>query len=578
MNNVIFIFFRRMRQPLLTLVVAYSVAVLGLVLIPGQDGDGNVWHMDFFHAFYFVSYMATTIGFGEIPYAFTDAQRIWVLLSIYATVIGWLYAIGTLLTLVQDKSFQEAITERRFTRRIKQLKEPFYIVCGYGETGEALVSVLSERNQSVVVIDSNPEIINILQLANLRQYVPGLHADASMPIHLMEAGLEHALCQGVIAVTNDNEANLQIAVTSKLLNPDLKVICRSDSHEIEANMSSFGTDYIIDPFDTFAIHLATVIQSPALYLLNQWLTGVRYQSLCHPVYPPQTGLWIVCGYGRFGKTVYQQLRDSGIKPIVIEATPEKTGLVDAGIADDDWILGWGTEAATLEKAGVRNAVGLVAGTDNDSNNLSIIMTAKELNPDLFIVARNNLADNERLFGAINAEIIMHPSSIIANKIRVLLATPLLYAFMGLAVKQSNAWASDMVSRVSMLVKEQVPEIWELDINDEQAHAVTKMIDDGVEVTLAHLLADSRQRERKIYGIPLLLLREGMLTLLPDENTVLRKDDHLLMCGRLSSFYQMEWTLQNEAALDYVITGNAQSRSWFWKLITKNSDEKNSKIL
>ncbi|RKZ86486.1 MAG: potassium transporter TrkA, partial [Gammaproteobacteria bacterium] len=335
MNTIIFIFFRRMRQPLLTLVIAYSIAVLGLVLIPGQDSDGNVWHMGFFHAFYFVSYMATTIGFGEIPYAFTDAQRIWVLFSIYATVIGWLYAIGTLLTLVQDKSFQEAITERRFAHRIKQLKEPFYIVCGYGETGEALVSVLTERNQNVVVIDSNPNINNILQMANLRQYVPGLHGDASRPIHLLEAGLEHPLCQGVIAVTNDNEVNLQVAVTSKLLHPDIKVICRADSHEVEDNMSSFGTDYIIDPFDTFAIHLATVIQSPALYLLNQWLTGVRYQSLCHPVYPPQTGFWIVCGYGRFGKTVYQQLRDNGIKPIIIEATPEKTGLTEAGIADDD---------------------------------------------------------------------------------------------------------------------------------------------------------------------------------------------------------------------------------------------------
>ncbi|RKZ99337.1 MAG: potassium transporter TrkA, partial [Gammaproteobacteria bacterium] len=73
---------------------------------------------------------------------------------------------------------------------------------------------------------------------------------------------------------------------------------------------------------------------------------------------------------------------------------------------------------------------------------------------------------------------------------------------------------------------------------------------------------------QVDGIPLLLLRDGMLTLLPDEDTVLQKDDHLLMCGRLSSLYQMEWTLQNEYALDYVITGREQPRSWFWKLISK----------
>ncbi|MCW8890728.1 MAG: ion channel, partial [Sedimenticola sp.] len=82
MHSIYFLIFRRMRQPLLTLVVTYAIAVLGLSLIPGQDEAGNVWHMDLFHAFYFVSFMATTIGFGEIPYPFTDAQRLWVTFSL----------------------------------------------------------------------------------------------------------------------------------------------------------------------------------------------------------------------------------------------------------------------------------------------------------------------------------------------------------------------------------------------------------------------------------------------------------------------------------------------------------------
>jgi voltage-gated potassium channel len=107
MNNIIFIFFRRMRLPLLLLVTVFSITALGLTLIPGQDADGNVWYMSYFHAFYFVGYMSTIIGFGEIPYPFTDAQRLWVMFSIYSTVIVWLYAIGTLINLVQDKTFQE---------------------------------------------------------------------------------------------------------------------------------------------------------------------------------------------------------------------------------------------------------------------------------------------------------------------------------------------------------------------------------------------------------------------------------------------------------------------------------------
>ena len=62
--------------------------------------------MNFFHAFYFVSFMGSTIGFGEIPYAFTDAQRAWVLITIYTSVVAWLYTIGTLLSLIQDQAHQ----------------------------------------------------------------------------------------------------------------------------------------------------------------------------------------------------------------------------------------------------------------------------------------------------------------------------------------------------------------------------------------------------------------------------------------------------------------------------------------
>ncbi|WP_293680163.1 ion channel [Thiolapillus sp.] len=150
-----------MRRPLLTLVLIYAASILGLVLIPGQDAQGNPWHMDFFHAFYFVSFMSTTIGFGEIPYEFTDVQRAWVLVSIYLSVIAWLYAIGTILTLLQDKTFQHAIKERRFAQRIRHLREPFYILCGYGETGRELARALTERGQHVVVVDLNEDKINL---------------------------------------------------------------------------------------------------------------------------------------------------------------------------------------------------------------------------------------------------------------------------------------------------------------------------------------------------------------------------------------------------------------------------------
>ena len=97
-SATIFLIMRRMRAPLIILILIFAVSVLGLTIVPGQDAAGHPTRMSFFDAFYFMSYTATTIGFGELPDPFTDAQRMWVTITIYLTVIGWAYAIGSLLT------------------------------------------------------------------------------------------------------------------------------------------------------------------------------------------------------------------------------------------------------------------------------------------------------------------------------------------------------------------------------------------------------------------------------------------------------------------------------------------------
>ena len=77
-TSTIFLVLRRVRGTLIALVVIYAVSVLGLTLVPGPtDASGAVTRMGFFHAFYFVSYTATTIGFGEIPNAFFSIYLRW---------------------------------------------------------------------------------------------------------------------------------------------------------------------------------------------------------------------------------------------------------------------------------------------------------------------------------------------------------------------------------------------------------------------------------------------------------------------------------------------------------------------
>lgn len=72
-----------MRTPFLVIILTYTISIVGLLIIDGVDSEGNVYKLSIFDAFYFISYTATTIGFGETPFAFTYPQRIWVSISIF---------------------------------------------------------------------------------------------------------------------------------------------------------------------------------------------------------------------------------------------------------------------------------------------------------------------------------------------------------------------------------------------------------------------------------------------------------------------------------------------------------------
>jgi voltage-gated potassium channel len=563
MHTIFFNVMRRMRAPLITLISVYAIAILGLVLIPGRDAAGDPYTMDFFHAFYFVSFMASTIGFGEIPYEFTDGQRLWVTITIYTTVVVWLYSIGTIISLMQDQSFKQALREQRFAKRVRRLRDRFYIICGYGETGSELVRSLTSRDQLAVVVEEKWDRINALRMENLRQFVPGLCGDVGNPGHLLKAGLRHPLCAGVVALSSINEVNLKVAVTTKLLRKEIKVICRADSHDVEANMDSFGTDHIVDPFDLFSLYLATAFQAPCLYLIQEWLSGHPRDQLADPVYPPKEGCWIVCGYGRFGKAVYKRLRDEGIDAAVIEMQPEKTGQPQ-GL----FVKGRGTEAVTLKEAGVETAVGLVAGTDDDVNNLSIVMTARELNPDLFVIARQNRQENKALFDAVDEDMLMHPSFIIANRIRMLLSTPLLSDFLGLALFNDDAWACELASKIAALVEVEAPEVWELEINQDMAPAFCGAIAAGNTMMLRDMLASPQDREQQLPCIALMHVRNENRVLLPEPEQTLKQGDRLLFCGRGSVYSMMSWGMLNENVLSYIKTGQARPEGAFWRMLRR----------
>lgn len=547
MNDILYVLLRRLRMPLITLIVVYAVSIVGFTLVPGMDDQGNPWRMDFFHAFYFVSFMGSTIGFGEIPYPFTDAQRMWTLVTIYASVIAWLYSIGVTLAILQDGGFRRLLQLRSFITQVRRLREPFYLVCGCGVTGSAVVRELSERGIRTVVVDVNQQRIDKLELAGLPLPVPALCADASLPDILDHAGLQHPFCKGVLALTNNDNVNLSIAIASKLLEPKRLMISRSENDVTSANLASFGTDLIVDPFRAYAEYVALAAHSPHRHLVFDWLMNPQHRSLAS-VYRHAEGRWIICGYGRFGRNIGHQLQRSGTAVTVIDPNAENIrNLSDA-------VVGIGTEAVTLRAAGVEEAVGIVAGTANDADNLSIIMTARELNPKLMTVVRQNLRANRLVFSNSGCDFVMQPGLIIATRILAQLKTPLLSVFIDQLMQQDEVWAHTLVNRMSAMVGDDKLDSRSIRIDQHEASAVQAKLEEGEELKLLTLIKNPHDRKQTLRCFPLMLRRKDEVRLLPGELTLLEPGDEILFCGQAQDLKRMEWTVYNYSTLHYLLTG------------------------
>jgi voltage-gated potassium channel len=558
-SETVFLVLRRMRAPLIVLIAIFSISVMGLTLIPGQDAEGRPWDMGFFDAIYVMSYTATTIGFGEIPYPFTYNQRMWLTISIYLTVVGWAYAIGSLLGLLQDRAFRSALALQRFTRKVARLSEPFVLIAGYGRAGELLGHSMDALGRRVVVLDRDAERIDGLELESYHGDVPGLAADARDPGHLGVAGLDHPCCEAVVALTDDDEANLAVVMTTALLRPDVPVIARATTAVMAERMRVFGSPSVVNPFDLFGDHVQLALRAPASYQLLTWLESGPGAPLPHRASPPRGGRWVVCGYGRLGRELTEDLRAEGIEVTVVDPSPHDDV--------DDVVVAGGYESGVLAAVGLEEAVGFVAGTDNDITNLSLVETARRINPTLFLAARQNVPSSAPLFAAMELDALLVPTEEIAHEVYAQLSTPLLWRFLREMPALGDAWAADLVDRLTELCGQHLQALWKVRLTEREAPALTPWLASG-EAWLGDLMRNPEDRDEPLHAVPLLLLHRGDATLAPGPDVVLASGDELLLAGWPAARRALERTLIVDAVREYVVSGRRVPSGWVWRKLRR----------
>ncbi len=144
---------------------------------------------------------------------------------------------------------------------------------------------------------------------------------------------------------------------------------------------------------------------------------------------------IVCGYGRMGKTIAEQLHRANKPIVVVESEPSKTEELER--AEILVVKGDATTEASLKQAGVEQAKALVATLGSDADNLFLTLTARGMNPNIEIIARAENEGNTRKFTQAGANRVVSPFAIGAGHIVSILTRPSVVDFVDLIAGEDD---------------------------------------------------------------------------------------------------------------------------------------------
>jgi voltage-gated potassium channel len=140
--------------------------------------------------------------------------------------------------------------------------------------------------------------------------------------------------------------------------------------------------------------------------------------------------YIVCGYGRIGRALTRHLVQRYLDVVVIEQNPERLSRMDEdGIL---YLMGEATSEEMLIKAGIRQAKGIVTAVGTDADNVFLVLIAKQINPEIFVVARASQNATKKTLHAAGADKVVSPYDLGARRMAHAILRPTVIEFLEMA--------------------------------------------------------------------------------------------------------------------------------------------------
>ena len=140
--------------------------------------------------------------------------------------------------------------------------------------------------------------------------------------------------------------------------------------------------------------------------------------------------YIVCGYGRMGRAFCRYLIQKGLKFVVLEKNEDRIPIMNTDHVL--YIAGEATIEENLHKAGVQRASNLIATLGTDADNVLLVLLAKGLNPDLYVVARASQNASKKPLDTAGVDVVVSPFDVGARRMAHAILRPNVIRFLEFA--------------------------------------------------------------------------------------------------------------------------------------------------
>lgn len=197
-------------------------------------------------------------------------------------------------------------------------------------------------------------------------------------------------------------------------------------------LSSAGRMWTIGVITFGIITVSYALGSLVSLVVGGELRSVREHKKMEKTLLNQRDHVILCGYGRMGAMVVEELRRCNVPVTIIDSDEKQEGtLRETGLP---YIIGDASEEDLLLRAGLKRARALIVGLPSDADNAYITMTAHGLRPDLMIVARVEQPSAEAKLLRAGATRVVCPQATGAMKVANILTRPTVVDFVELSTK------------------------------------------------------------------------------------------------------------------------------------------------